>query len=473
MANHFESYHLTRIASLTILLTLILSISSFSNANAQNRAGVWITTTDSSFLLKKIEAVQIHSTTQVPDNAIVIDTERRCQEMDGVGAALTWSSAFVLKNNLSAPARTILLKELFTPEGIGINYLRLTIGSSDFSNGNHSYSESPDSSLSNFSLDMDEEEVIPVLKEILKINPSIKIMSSPWSPPAWMKTSGSMVGGSLKRDCYKVYADYLIKYVKSMAKLNITIDAITVQNEPEYGTATYPCMFMTAQEQKEFIRDYLGPQMKQEGVNFKIILFDHNCDSPQYPISIMDDPEAKRYVDGSGFHLYKGEISALCTVHSAHPDKNIYFTEQSGGGWAPGFGENIEWFAGNLIIGATRCWSKNVLFWNLALNEHDGPTNNGCKDCWGVVQVSSEGKIKRNAEYYALGHFGKFVQAGAFRIATAQDKVLNTAFINPDGSKVVIAMNQEKIAQNLTIACNGKSFTYNLASGALATFYWK
>jgi glucosylceramidase len=453
------------------LIFIIISLFVPYNATGQQRVAVWLSSADSSVLLRHATTVKMTSTSSpASGEVILIDPANTCQVMDGVGAALTWSSAYVLKNNLKPTARKRLLKELFTPEGIGINYLRLTIGSSDFSNGNHSYSEYPDSSLSNFSLAMDMGEVIPVLKEILQVNPGIKIMASPWSPPGWMKTGGDMVGGSLKPECYDIFADYLIKYVRTMADLGITVDAITVQNEPEYGTAAYPCMFMTAAEQKIFVRDHLGPEMQKAGCSFKIILFDHNCDSPHYPISILDDPEAKKYADGSGFHLYKGEISALCTVHEAHPDRNIYFTEQSGGGWAPDFGGNLRWFAGNLIIGATRCWSKNVLFWNLALDEHDGPTNNGCKDCWGVVKVSTSGKIKRNAEYYALGHYGKFVKAGAKRVATHQDKVLNSAFINPDGSMVLIAMNTSEDTREITVITGGKNLKYTLLPGMLASF---
>jgi len=453
------------------LIVLTASICISSNLSAQKSASIWITNADST---KRLSGqAPLKSVTGQAGELILIDSAKTFQEMDGVGAALTWSSAFVLKNHLTPERRYELLQELFTKTGIGINYLRLTIGSSDFSRGNHSYSEYPDSSLANFTLEMDKDEVIPILKEIIAINPCIKIMASPWSPPAWMKTSESMVGGSLKADCYRVYAEYLIKYVQSMGELGIKIDAITIQNEPEYGTAAYPCMLMSAEEQKTFVKKYLGPAMKKSGEKFKIILFDHNCDSPQYPISIMDDPEARQYVDGAGFHLYKGEVGTLCSVHAAHPDKNIYFTEQSGGGWAPGFSGNIDWFTGTLIIGATRCWSKNVLLWNLALDEKDGPTNNGCLNCWGVVQVSSSGTIKRNPEYYALGHFGKFVQPGARRVWSTSGVVANSVFKNPDGNMVFIANNSSDTGQVFTIVCGNDNFTYNIAPHEVATIVWR
>ena len=252
------------------------------------------------------------------------DEER--QTVDGVGAALTHASAYVFNRHLTAERRDSHFRVLFTPEGIGMNYTRLCVGASDFAAEIFSYSESEDFTLSNFSIAKDHEDVIPMLKEMLAINPGLQIMASPWSPPAWMKTNGSMIGGKLRPDCYDVYADYLIKYIQAYAAEGITIHSMTVQNEPEYSTAAYPCMDMTAEEQKVFIRDHLGPKMQTAGIATKIVLFDHNCDNPGYPIHILNDSVARQYAAGSGFHLYKGEISALCEVKAAHPDKDLYFT---------------------------------------------------------------------------------------------------------------------------------------------------
>lgn len=454
-----------------LFVLLLVSAATVSCKKNTDSVAVLVSKADSTVLLQLQDNVPFSNT--VKGEIISVDMNDKRQQMEGVGAALTWSSAYVLKNNLNSADRQKLFTELFTPEGIGISYIRLTIGSSDFSPGNHSYSESPDTSLQNFSIDMDLNEVVPILKEILAVNPTIKIMASPWSPPAWMKTTKSMVGGSLLPEYYGVYANYLIRYIKAMQGLGITIDAITVQNEPEYGEATYPCMLMRAEEQKVFIRDYLGPRMTQDGISTKIILFDHNCDSPQYPISIMNDSIAKGYVAGAGFHLYKGDIGALCQVHEAHPDKDLYFTEQSGGGWAPKFNDNILWYTGTLIVGATRCWSRNVLLWNLALDENDGPKNNGCSNCWGVVQVSSKGDVRRNAEYYALGHYGKFVQDGAIRLGSTQQPVQNVAFLNPDGTKVLLAVNPSNADKDVTVDCDGRMFSFSLAGRSAATFYWK
>lgn len=401
---------------------------------------------------------------------VIIHENQTAQTVEGVGAALTHASAYVFNKNMTPAKRDSLFRVLFTPEGIGINYTRLCVGASDFATDLFSYSEAEDFTLSNFSIARDETDVLPMLKEMLAINPDMQIIASPWSPPAWMKTNGSMVGGKLRPDCYSVYADYLIKFIEAYQERGIKIHGLTVQNEPEFGTAAYSCMDMTAEEQKIFIRDHLGPKMTAKKMDTKIILFDHNCDNPGYPISIMNDPEAKKYVAGSGFHLYKGEISALCTVHDAHPDKDLYFTEQSGGGWAPDFDQNIRWNVGELIIGAMNCWSKNVLLWNLALDENHGPKNFGCQDCYGVVHVNTDGSIVKKAEYYALGHYGKYVQPNALRLVSEAKDLKGAAFKNPDGSLVYMAVYYGKTSREMQIQCGEKQFSYTFRPGEVVTF---
>lgn len=453
----------------TLLLIFVIA---FTACNTSKKTvEVWSSLPDTNQLLVK-KTIDLKNSGEDIKDIVEIFPDQTCQTVLGVGAALTHSSAYVFHHHLDSVKRDSLFRILFTPEGVGINYTRLCVGASDFSFNLFSYSEKEDFSLSNFSIAEDHKDVIPLLKEIIAVNPGIQIMASPWSPPAWMKTTGSMVGGKLRTDCYDVYAEYLIKFIRAYQQEEITIHTMTVQNEPEFGTAAYPCMDMTAEEQKVFIRDHFGPKLTASGLSTKIVLFDHNCDNPDYPISIMNDSVAKSYVDGSGFHLYKGEISALCKVNEAHPDKNLYFTEQSGGGWAPDFDQNVRWYVGELFAGAMNCWSRNALLWNLALDENDGPKNFGCQNCWGVVQVSTQGKIKQNAEYYAIGHYGKVVQPNATRLVSTGNALKGVAFHNPDGSFVYMAVYSGKASKTIRLKCAETEFDYEFLPGEVVSFKW-
>lgn len=454
----------------TILLSLLTS-SLLSACSLAEKVQVISTLPDKGKLLVPSE-LRFESKIDTSLPLQTIFTDQHCQTVEGIGAALTHASAYVFNHNLTAQQRDSLFKVFFTPQGIGLNYTRLCVGASDFAYKLFSYSENEDFTLKNFNMDEDYKDVIPMLKAILKINPNLQIMATPWSPPAWMKTNNSMVGGKLRPDCYAVYADYLIKYLKAYDDEGIKIQTMSVQNEPEFGTAAYSCMDMTADEQLVFVRDHFGPKLKASGLLTKIILFDHNCDNPDYPIHILNDSIARQFADGSGFHLYKGEISALCKVHDAHPDKNLYFTEQSGGAWAPDFDQNVRWYVGELIAGAMNCWSKNVLVWNLALDEKYGPKNYGCQDCFGLVEVSTKGVIKKNAEFYALGHYGKAVQQGATRLVSTGTELKGIAFQNPDGSLVYMGVHYGKAVQKITIKTNKTSFCYEFQPGEVFTFKW-
>jgi glucosylceramidase len=310
------------------------------------------------------------------------------------------------------------------------------------------------------------------LKEILALNPKIKILGSPWSAPVWMKTNQLVKGGSLKPEYYPAYAQYFIKYIQGMANEGILIDAITIQNEPENPGNT-PSLVMTAPEQNEFIKNHLGPAFKSANIKTKIILFDHNADHPQYPISILDDAVTRPFVDGSAFHLYLGEVTALSTTHDAHPDKNVYFTEQ----WTSGKGEfaaDLQWHVTNLIIGATRNWSRNVLEWNLAADENFNPhtPDGGCDLCQGALTIGKS--IKRNVSYYIIGHASKFVPPGSVRISSSVvDQLPNVAFQAPDGKKVLIVINESKNELSFSIGIKNKSSKTSLLPGSVGTYVWR
>jgi len=307
------------------------------------------------------------------------------------------------------------------------------------------------------------------LKRILAINPEIKILCSPWSPPAWMKTNGETHGGNLKPEFYKAYAQYFVKYIKGMKSHGITIDALTIQNEP-LNPKNNPSMVMEASEQAEFIAGSLGPALEAAKLKTKIILYDHNADRPDYPITVLDDKKAAKYVDGSAFHLYGGKIDALSKVHDAHPDKNLYFTEQWVG--SPGNLKNeLKFHIKEIIIGATRNWSRNVIEWNLAADQNQEPhTPGGCTRCLGAVTISGDAVI-RNPAYYIIAHAAKFVRPGSKRVeSNLLPGLPNVAFVTPTGKTVVIVYNDGDTDKAFGIKNGKKILTTSLNPGAVSTY---
>ncbi|HYM95205.1 MAG TPA: glycoside hydrolase, partial [Chitinophagaceae bacterium] len=290
-----------------------------------NDVEMWLTKSDQSVLLQKQATTISFKQTTNGYPSIQVDSTITYQPIDGFGYSLTGGSAYVI-NQLNASDKSALLNELFGSgaNSVGVSYLRISIGSSDLNASVFSYDDMPagqtDTALVNFNLSKDTVDVIPLLKQILAINPNIKFLGSPWSAPVWMKDNGSSIGGSLQPQYYNVYAKYFVKYIQAMQAKGIPINAVTVQNEPQYG-GNNPSMVMSATQQADFIKNDLGPAFKATGITTKIIIWDHNCDNPGFPITVLNDPAAYQYIDGSAFHLYGGDISALSTVHTAYPAK--------------------------------------------------------------------------------------------------------------------------------------------------------
>ncbi len=441
-------------------------------------ANIWLTTPDKSSLVAQQPNALQFSTAKNDVPTIAVDDAKKFQTIDGFGFALTGGSAQLLMH-MSAPARATLLKQLFSNDGdgIGVSYLRVSIGSSDMNANVYSYDDMPagetDPTLAKFSLAPDEVEVIPALKEILALNPKIKILGSPWSAPAWMKTNDKSKGGTLKPEYYKAYAQYFVKYVEGMKAAGITIDAITVQNEPLNPKNT-PSMVMFAKQEDNFIKDALGPAFKKAHVRTKILIYDHNPDVTSYALSILKDPDASQYVDGSAWHLYGGGITALTEVHDAFPDKNIYFTEQS-----IGYGHNetsidISEPVSEVVIGATRNWSKNVLLWNLAADPENGPHTNdgGCGSCIGAITLDGD-KATLNVAYYVIAQVSKFVPAGSVRVESNDvEQLANVAFRTPEGKMVLIVSNTGNFPTTFNVSYHGKAMTATLPEGDVATYVW-
>ncbi|RSK45042.1 glycoside hydrolase family 30 protein [Hymenobacter rigui] len=444
---------------------------------AKGSVGFWLTNPDKSVLFQQQAAPVWSSAAPAAGTPVLeVDDKQTFQTIDGFGYCLTGGSAELL-HRMSPEARKALLRELFATDGnnIGVSYLRLSIGASDLDASVFSYDDLPagqtDPTLARFSLNPDRQHLLPVLKEILAISPGIKILGSPWSPPTWMKTNNNSKGGSLKPEFYPAYAQYFVKYVQGMKAEGVRIDAVTVQNEPLHP-GNNPSLLMLAEQQAEFVKKHLGPAFQAAKLDTKIVVYDHNADRPDYPLTILNDPEAKKYVDGSAFHLYAGPIEALSQVHNAHPDRNVYFTEQWVGS-KTSFTENFPWHVRTLLIGATRNWARTVLEWNLAADPQQNPhTPGGCTECRGALTIDGS-TVTREDAYYIIAHASKFVRPGSVRIASTTSEVLpNVAFKAPNGQKVMLVQNNSRQAQPFSLRYQGRTLTSTLQPGAAGTYVW-
>jgi glucosylceramidase len=444
-------------------------------------AEVWVTTGDRAKLLARQPDVPVGAIDEAPGvPRIAVDDATTFQEMVGFGAAITDASAWLIQHRLSASQRDSLLRDLFGPApGIGLSFTRLTIGASDFSREHYSLDDMPagqsDPTLARFSIAPTRSDVLPVVKQALAINPALAVMASPWSAPGWMKTSGSPIKGTLRRDAYPTYAEYLHKYVRAYEAEGVKLFAITLQNEPHHEPDDYPGMRLTPTQRAELLEHHVGPLFERNGTRTRILEWDHNWDEPESPLFVLADSGARRYVSGVAWHCYAGNVSAQTRVRDAHPDKEVYFTECSGGEWAPHWGDNLVWNTRTLIIGATRAWAKGILLWNLALDENHGPHRGGCGNCRGVVTIdSATGAVTRNVEYYALAHASRFVRPGARRItSTAEvDGLGSVAFRNADGTRVLIVVNTARAERSFVAGTERRSFRFALPGGSVATFRW-
>ena len=417
---------------------------------------------------------------RIPALTIEIDDSVKYQQVDGFGASLTDSSAWLLSQKLTPAQRRTLLKQLFdTKQGIGLAILRQPMGSSDFSLADYSYDDAPpggsDPKLKRFTIDRDRQYILPVLREALAVNPNLKIIASPWSPPGWMKTSGSMIGGTLLPSSFTPLASYFVRFVQSYQAAGVPLFAITPQNEPRNIPADYPGMGMTAEQQTVFIREHLGPAFRDAHLQTKIMAFDHNWDLIDFPEEVLSDPSAAEFSAGTATHCYGGGPEAQTKLHDHFPTKGIWLTECSGGEWQKG---NLLVAQADLIIETTRNWGQSVVLWNLALDQNHGPHLGGCADCRGVVTIDhskSPATVTPTVDFTALAHASNFVAPGALRIdsiASEESPLKHVAFRNSDGSIVLLALNPTGSAISFSIAWKGQYATYTLQPGAVVTFHW-
>ncbi|HTR26847.1 MAG TPA: glycoside hydrolase family 30 beta sandwich domain-containing protein [Terriglobales bacterium] len=446
-------------------------------------AQVIMTTGDQSKLLASQAAVEFGTGGTENSDVITLNEATRYQPIDGFGASLTDSAAWVIWNDLSPSQQSSLMQQLFSPTaGIGLSFLRQPMGASDFAvNGNYSYDDVPagqtDPQLVHFSVAHDDAYIIPLLQQAIALNPQTKIVALPWSPPAWMKTSSTMNGGDMDTTYFSSLAQYFVLFLQAYQNAGIPVYAISVQNEPLNSTGSYPSESLSASDESDFIANDLAPALATAGLsNIKILGYEHNWDNTSYPESVLAS-SAGASVAGTSFHCYAGDVGAQSAVEAAYPGKDIWFTECSGT-VGSSFAGDLVWNSQNLLIGATRNWARSISLWNLALDQNSGPQNGGCTNCRGVVTVDSSASpatITFNVEYYVLGHLSKFVVPGAYRVdsSTGSGGIEDVAFQNPDGTIVLFVLNSATTSQDFAVSWKGTYFNYSLPAQSVATFTWK
>jgi len=442
-------------------------------------AEMWLTTADENQKLAEQPPLR-PSGKAAGDEAVTIDSSKHFQKMHGFGAAMTDASA-ELFSRLPDDKRKAIMAELFgrANGGLGLSFTRLTVGASDFSTSDYSYDDTPgnvpDPELRRFSIDPAKKYVLPRTREALAINPNLLVMISPWSAPAWMKTTRSLIKGELVSEFYQPFATYLARTVEEFGHEGVPVSMVTIQNEPDFEPGDYPGMRVNSPDRAVIIGRFVGPTFRARGLKSQILDYDHNWDDPQMPLTVLADPVARQYVSGVAWHCYEGDVPAQSPVHDAHPDKDAWLTECSGGEWSPKYAEVLGWMTEKLIIGASNNWSRGTLLWNLALDPKHGPHTGGCADCRGVVTIDpATGAITRNVEYYVLGHASRFVFPDAYRVATAKrgPGVEAAAFVNPDGSRVAILYRKSGTGP-VTIALDGERYAVAVPQGSIATVRWR
>lgn len=415
---------------------------------------------------------------------LVMDESQAYQQVEGFGASITDSAGYLLNEVAPASARDTAMNNLFSRSsgGIGLSFLRNPMGSSDIARSMYSYDDNggtADPTLMNFSIAHDQADILPLTLKARQINPQLKIMANPWSPPGWMKTDDSMLGvlsggvaSTLLPAMYPTFASYFVDYLQAYSAAGVNIDYISLQNEPLYVPTDYPGMSMPATTQTTVLRDSILPALNAAGLTTKVLVYDHNWDMPSYPQTVLADPVigASSQVAGVAWHGYGGTPGAMTAMHNQFPGSGMYMTEHSGGTWVSNqVRQDFE-----EITHVMRNWGKAYVKWSLALDENLGPHSGGCSTCTAPITANSTtGAITYNSEFYTMGQFSKYILPGATRVYSSNASgLISSAYTNPDGSKALVAFNDTSIAQTFQVQWGGQTFAYSLPSYTGATFTW-
>jgi len=441
---------------------------------------LWLTTPDRASLLERQPDETLAASPAggpAPTGAIVVSPGIRYQSMVGFGASFTDSAAWLV---FGSPRRDELMTALFDRhQGIGLGFVRQPIGASDFSRSLYTYSDvapgQNDEGFAGFTVDHDEQYILPLLRQARQLNPALTVMATPWSAPAWLKNNGSLIGGGLPETSYPQYADYLVRFIRAYEAAGVPVAYLSVQNEPEFAPEGYPGMVLSSIEETALI-DAVAAALRQAGLSTALLGWDHNWDDTAYPLALLAG-DSDGNLSGIAWHCYRGDPTAQTQVHEAFPHSDVFLTECSGSQSidpADTFADTLAWQSDTLLVGATRNWSRTVTTWNLALDAAGGPVIGSCTHCTGVLTVDGD-TARFNAEYYVLGHGSKFVHPGAVRIDSGElaPSIHHVAFQNRDGSIVVIALNTNRdAAGTLHLDWEDLDLEYTLPPGALATLTW-
>ena len=451
---------------------------------------VFVTTADRRLLLAPLADEARDGRHSVPgpgDAEITVHVADRKQPITGFGAALTDASVQLLRT-LPDSTRDALLEELFDvrdgARGIGLRMVRVPIGASDFSSSHYTLHDTRprgDSVLTAFDFSPERDRVA-MLRALRVMQPSLAIMGTPWSAPAWMKTSMRLAGGTLRTEALPVYAAYLERSVTAYDSAGVALDYLSVQNEPQHEPADYPGMRLSPLQRAELVGAHLGPRLARLPRAPKLLEWDHNWDAPEEPLAVLRDTRARPYLHGVAWHCYAGQPSAQSRVHEAFPTAATYFTECAGGAWAPDFGANLLWNVRTLVIGATQHWARGVLLWNLALDPSHGPHLGGCTNCRGVLTIDPRTMaVSRNEEYYALAHASRGMQGDAWRRGWRVGSVMQgvdtattseVSFANARGGVTTVIAHAGSEPQWVVHRVEGRRHRLRLPARSVTTIVW-
>lgn len=414
------------------------------------------------------------------DGTITVNPSQTYQDIDGFGFAITSTAAYNLLK-MSEVDRKGFLTKVFSPAyGYGCSYVRIPIGTSDYALSEYTCCDTP--GIENFALtDEETKYIIPVMKEILAINPDVKVMSAPWTAPRWMKTNGNWTSGELKTEYYQDYATYFVKWIQAFAANGINITAITPQNEP-LNRGNSASMYMGWEQQRDFIKQALGPKLRQAGLSTQIYLFDHNynydndASQSHYPLKVYEDADAAQYITGAAYHNYGGSASEMTYVHNQRPDKQLLFTEWTAGTWSHDVSiREVMDDTRNLVFDVVKNWGRGAMVWNLMLDSKRGPYRpGGCSTGNGAVDLMDDNRtIRYNSFYYTMCLAASAVRPGAKRVEASgsADNINYVAFKNPDGFGLVITNKADK-ARSLTVTDGSHTFVVSLPAKSAVSCRW-